>query len=70
MEELGAFQFSFEDRSDLRRSSLLSDARCRSISEGPATRRVVGEHDCRAYLDYEPGNYCVAERDAIDLPLF
>jgi hypothetical protein len=27
-------------------------------------------HDCRAYLDNEPGNHCVAERGAINLPLF
>jgi len=28
------------------------------------------QHYRRADLDDEPGNYCVAERDAIDLPLF
>jgi hypothetical protein len=33
-------------------------------------RRVVGRHDCRAYLNDEPGNHRIAERDAIDLPLF
>src|SRR5215468_5801829 len=33
-------------------------------------RCVVGRHDCRADLDDEPGNYCIAHRDAIDLPLF
>ena len=32
--------------------------------------RVVSGHDCRAYPDDEPGNYCIAERDAIDLPFF
>lgn len=32
--------------------------------------RVVGRHDCRAYLDNEPRNYCVAQRDTINLPLF
>src|SRR5439155_26897539 len=33
-------------------------------------RRVVSGDDRRANLDDEPGNYCVAHRDAIDLPLF
>ena len=28
---------------------------------------MVGGHDCRADLYDEPGKYCVAERDAIDL---
>jgi hypothetical protein len=32
--------------------------------------RVVGGHDSRAYLDDEPGNRCVAERDVINPPLF
>src|SRR4030095_10490500 len=32
--------------------------------------RVTGSHACRAYLDGEPRNYCKAERDAINLPLF
>src|SRR5262249_48596027 len=33
-------------------------------------RGMVGGHDCRADLDDEPRNYCIAHRDAIDLPLF
>ena len=32
--------------------------------------RVVSGQNYRAYLDDKPSNYCVAERDAIDLPLF
>ena len=32
--------------------------------------RVVGGHDCRADLEDEPCNNCIAEGDAIDLPLF
>src|SRR5207247_3437507 len=32
--------------------------------------RVIGGHDCRADLHDEPCNHCIAERDAIDLPLF
>src|SRR5262245_18724630 len=30
---------------------------------------MIGGHDCRADLNGEPGNYCIAHRDAIDLPL-
>lgn len=33
-------------------------------------RRVVSRHDRRAHLDDKPSNHCVAERDAINLPLF
>jgi DMSO/TMAO reductase YedYZ molybdopterin-dependent catalytic subunit len=33
-------------------------------------RRVIGGHYCRAYLDGQPSNDCVAQRDAINLPLF
>ena len=32
--------------------------------------RVTGGHDHGAYLDDEPGNHRIAERDAVDLPLF
>jgi hypothetical protein len=32
--------------------------------------RVVSGHDRRAYLDEEPRNYCIADRDAINLLSF
>jgi hypothetical protein len=32
--------------------------------------RVVGRHDCRAYLDDEPRNHGIPDHDAINLPLF
>src|SRR5215471_12931667 len=35
----------------------------------PLGRMICG-HDCCADLDDEPGNYCIAHRDAINLPLF
>jgi len=32
--------------------------------------RVICRQDYRTYLDNEPWNDCVSQRDAIDLPLF
>jgi hypothetical protein len=65
--ELPTFKFELEKSTGKVMGKSLARKR---LSNNFPLRRALHWHDCRAYLDDEPGNYCIAERDAIDLPLF
>ena len=43
--------------------------RCNKHRQNPVGC-VISWQDCRAYLDDQPSDHAVAERDAIDVPLF
>src|SRR5215831_17626082 len=59
----------FESPSEHERDRKAERDHCDKDRQNPVGR-VIGGHDCRADLDGEPAYHCVAQRDAINLPLF
>src|SRR4029453_16921261 len=66
---LNCASFDFKSPSEHKRYGKTKRDRRDKDRQNPLGR-VIGGHDGRAYWEDEPCNNCIAERDAINLPLF